>query len=98
MGKLVVMEGAEYWAYVRLEKAGLDWILVTASKLLRQQSSGPACYGVLQDRLRFLGAVRRVRTSTPMNIPQASSMFVEVTKEPGVPGQDVWPMILSNMW
>ena len=36
MGKLVVLEGAEYWACVWVEKGGLDWIMVTASRLVRQ--------------------------------------------------------------
>ena len=35
MGKLVVLGGAEYWAGVRVEKGRLEWIVITASKLMR---------------------------------------------------------------
>ena len=35
MGKLVVLVGAEYWACVRVEKGGLERIIVTASKVMR---------------------------------------------------------------
>ena len=33
MGRLVVLEGAEYWAYVRVEPGRLDWVVVTACRL-----------------------------------------------------------------
>ena len=52
-GKLVVLEGAEYLACIRVDKGGLEWIFVTASRLRRQQSRGPACYGILRECLRF---------------------------------------------
>ena len=35
MGKLVVLEGAEYWACVRVEAGGLEWVVVTTSGLRR---------------------------------------------------------------
>ena len=44
MGKLVVLEGAEYSVCVRVDKGGVEWVVVTASRLRRQQSRGPACY------------------------------------------------------
>ena len=43
MGKLVVLEGAEYWACVRVETGGVEWVVVTACRLRRQQSRGLAC-------------------------------------------------------
>ena len=36
MGRLVVLEGAEYWACVRVETGGLEWIVVTACRLRNQ--------------------------------------------------------------
>ena len=98
MGKLVVLEGAEYWACVRLEKAGVEWIVVTASRLMRQQFKGRACCGVLRDRLRFSGPVCRAGRCTPEDIPQAVVVFVEVPKKPRVLGQDVRPVAPSNLW
>ena len=94
----MVLEGAEYWTCVRVEKGGLDRIMATASWLVRQQSRGPAYYGVLRDRLRLLGPVRRAHKYTPEDSPQAPSVVVEVVKKPRVPGQDVWPVAPSNMW
>ena len=41
MAKLVVLEGAEYRARVRVEAGGLEWVVVTASRLRRQ----PAVHG-----------------------------------------------------
>ena len=35
MGRLVVLEGAEYWACVRVEAGGLEWVVVTACRLRR---------------------------------------------------------------
>ena len=90
MKKLLVLEGAEYWASVRVEKGGLEWIIVTASRLIRQQSRGRACYGVLRDRLRFLGPVCRPCKCTPEDIPQAPAVFVEVMKK-RVPAQTSGP-------
>ena len=89
MGKLVVLEDAEYWACVRVEEGGPDWIMVTASRLVRQQSRGPACYGVLKDRLWFLGPVRPTGGCTPKDILQAPAVFVEVVKKPRVPSPGV---------
>ena len=43
MGRLAVLEGAEYWAYVWVETRGTEWVVVTACRLRRQQSWGPAC-------------------------------------------------------
>ena len=42
MGRLVVLEGAEYWACVRVEARGLEWVVLTVCRLRRQQSRGPA--------------------------------------------------------
>ena len=38
MGRLVVLEGEEYWACVRVETGGLEWVVVTACRL---RSSSP---------------------------------------------------------
>ena len=98
MGKLVVLEGAEYWACVRVESGGLEWVVVTACRLRRQQSRGPACYRVFRECLRELGTVRMAHRCTAGDIPQAPAVFVEVTRPPTVKGQDVWPVAPSNMW
>ena len=86
MGKLVVLEGAEYWACVRVEAGGLEWVVVTACRLRRQQSGGPACYRVFRECLRELGPVHRAHTCTAGDIPQAPAVFVEVTRPPTVQG------------
>ena len=98
MGKMVVLEGAEYWACVCVEHGGPDWILVTASRLLRQGSRGPTCYGVPRDHLWSLGPMHRARRCLPESIPTTPPVFVEVMKEPRVPARDVWPVIPSNVW
>ena len=98
MGRLVVLEGAEYWACVRVEAGGLEWVVVTACRLRRQQSRGPACYRVFQECLKDLGPVHRAHRGTAGDIPQAPAVFVEVTRPPKVHGQDVWLVAPSNMW
>ena len=98
MGKLVVLEGAEYWACVRVDAGGLEWVVVTASRLRRQQSRGPACYTVFRECLRSLGPVCRAYRCTTGDVLQAPAVFVEVTRPPRVQGQDVWPVAPSNMW
>ena len=98
MGRLVVLEGAEYWACVRVESGGLEWVVVTACRLRRQQSRGPACYRVFRECLRELGPVRRAHKCTAEDIPPAPAVFVEVTRPPAIQGQDVWPIAPSNMW
>ena len=98
MGRLVVLEGAEYWTCVRVETGGLEWVVVTACRLRRQQSRGPACYRVFQECLSGLGPVRRAHRCTAEDIPPAPAVFVEVTRPPVVQGQDVWPVAPSNMW
>ena len=98
MGRLVVLEGAEYWACVRVETRGLEGIVVTACRLRRQQSRGPACYRVFGECLRELGPVRRAHRCTAGDIPQAPAVFVEVTRPPKVQGQDVWTVPPSNIW
>ena len=98
MGKLVVLEGAEYWVCVRVEAGGLEWVVVTACRLKRQQSRGPACYRVFRECLRELGPVRRAHRCTAGDIPQAPAVFVEVTRPPTVQGKDAWPVAPSNMW
>ena len=98
MGRLVVLEGAEYWACVRVETGGLEWVVVTACRLRRQQSRGPACYPVFRECLRELGPVRRAHRCTAEDIPPAPAVFVEVTRPPAIQGQDVWPIAPSNMW
>ena len=98
MGRLVVLEGAEYWACIRVETGGLEWVVVTACRLKRQQSRGPACYRVFQECLRELGPVRRAHRCTGEDIPPAPVVFVEVTRPPAVQGQDVGPIAPSNMW
>ena len=98
MGKLVVLEGSEYWACVRVEAGGLEWVVVTACQLRRQQSRGPACYRVFKECLRSLGPMRRAHRCTTGDVPQAPAVFMEVTRPPKVQGQDVWPVAPSNMW
>ena len=98
MGKLVVLEGAEYWACVRVEAGGLEWVVVTTCRLRRQQSRGPTCYRVLKEGLWSLGPVRRAHRCTTGDIPQAAAVLVEVTRPPRVRGQDGWPVAPSNMW
>ena len=98
MGRLVVLEGAEYWACVLVETGGLEWVVVTACRLRRQQSRGPACYRVFRECLRELGPVRRAHRCTAEDIPPAPAVFVEVTRPPAVQGHDVWPIAPSNMW
>ena len=98
MGRLVVLEGAEYWACVRVEAGGLEWVVVTACRLRRQQSRGPACYKVFRECLKELGPVRRAHRCTTGDIPQAPAVFVQVTRPPTVQGQDVRPVAPSNMW
>ena len=98
MGRLVVLEGAEYWACVWVETGGLEWVVVTACRLRRQQSRGPACYWVFWECLRELGPVGRAHRCTAEDIPPAPAVFVEVTRPPSIQGQDVWPIAPSNMW
>ena len=98
MGRLVVLERAEYWACVRVETGGLEWVVVTACRLRRQQSRGPACYRVFRECLRELGPVRGAHRCTAEDIPPAPAVFVEVTRPPAIQGQDVWPIAPSNMW
>ena len=93
-----MLEGAEYWACVRVETGGLEWVVVTACQLRRQQSRGPACYRVFRECLRELGPVRRAHRCTAEDIPLAPAAFVEVTRPPKVQGQDVWLVAPSNMW
>ena len=98
MGRLVVLEGAEYWACVRVETGGLEWVVVTACRRRRQQSRGPACYRVFRECLTELGPVRRAHRCMAEDIPPAPAVFVEVTRPPAIQGQDVWPIAPSNMW
>ena len=98
MGRLVVLEGARYSACVWVETGGLEWVVVTACRLRRQQSRGPACYRVFRECLRELGPVRRAHRCTAEDILPAPAVFVEVTRPPAIQGQDVWPIAPSNMW
>ena len=98
MGRLVVLEGAEYWACVRVETAGLEWVVVTACRLREQQSRGPTCYRVFRECLSELGPVRRAHRCTAEEILPAPAVFVEVTRPPVIQGQDIWPIAPSNMW
>ena len=98
MGKLVVLEGAEYLACVRVATRGLEWVVVTMSPLRRQPSRGPACYMLLKECLRSLGPVCRTYRCTAGDVPQAPAVFVEVTRPPRIQGQDVWPVVPSNVW
>ena len=98
MGRLVVLEGAEYWACVRVERGGLEWVVVTTCRLRRQQSRGPACYRVFRECVRELGPVRRAHRCTAEDIPPAPAVLVEVTRPPAIQVQDVWPIAPSNMW
>ena len=98
MGRLVVLEGAEYWACDRVETGGLEWVVVTACRLRRQQSRVPACYRVFRECLRELGPVRRAHRCTAEDILPAPAVFVEVTRPPAIQRPDVWPIAPSNMW
>ena len=68
MGHMVVLAGAGYWVCVQVEHGGLDWIVVTADRLVRLLSAGFTCYGVLRDHLRFMGPVRRAQRCAPGSI------------------------------
>ena len=98
MGRLVELEGAEYWACVRVETGGLEWVVVTACRLRRQQSRGPASYRVFWECLRELEPVHRAHRCTIEDILPAPAVFVEVTRPPAIQRQDVWPIAPSNMW
>ena len=98
MGRLVVWEGAEYWACVWVQTGRLEWVVVTTCRLRRQQSRGLACYRVFRECLRELGPVRRAHRCTAEVIPPAPAVVVEVTRPPAIRGQDVWPIALSNVW
>ena len=45
MGRLVVLEGAEYWACVRVETGGLEWVVVTACRLRRHSPGAQPATG-----------------------------------------------------
>ena len=45
-----------------------------------------------------MGPTRRAWWCLPAVIPPAPIMFVEVTAEPRIQGQDVWRVVPSNMW
>ena len=48
--------------------------------------------------MRFVGPGRRACTcALEGNLPVAV-VFVEVTTEPRIVGQDVWPVVPGNMW
>ena len=98
MGNLVVLEGAECWACLRVDIGGLEWVVVTACRLRGQQSRGPACYTVSRECLRALGPVRRTHRCTNGDIPQAAAVFLELTRPPKVQDQDVWRVAPSSMW
>ena len=93
-----MLEGADYWACVRVKTGGLEWVVVSACRLRRQQSRGPACYRVFRECLRALGLLRRAHRRTAGDIPQAPAVFVEVTRPPKVQGQHVWRVASSSIW
>ena len=70
-----------------MEAGGLEWIVITACRLRRQQSRGPACYRVFKECIRSPGPVSRAHRCTTGDIPQAPAVFVEVTRPPKVQGQ-----------
>ena len=92
------LEGAGFWACVRVERGCVDWVEVTADRLVRRRSPGTACFGVLRDHMRSVGPVRRAWRCALEGIPSAAVVFVQVTTEPRIPGQDVWPVVPDNMW
>ena len=96
--QVVVLKGIGYWACVRVEQGGLDWIVISADRVVRQQSKGSAFFGVFRDHLRFMGPVRRAQRSSPGGVPPPPVVFLEVTAEPRIPGQNVWPVVPNNMW
>ena len=98
MGNLVVLEGAECWACLRVEIGGVEWVVVTACRLRGQQSRGPACYRVFRECLRALGPDRTAHRCTNGDIPQAAAVFLELTRPPKVRDQDVWRVAPSSMW
>ena len=71
--------------------------MVTADRQVRQHSKGFARCGVLRDHLRFVGPVHLAERCSPNDIPPAPVVFVEVTAEPRILGQDVWLVVPSNM-
>ena len=87
---VVVLEGAGVWPCLRLDRGSLDWLEVTADRLMRWRSRGTACFGVLRDHMQSLGPVHRARRWAPEGFPSLAVVFVEVTTEPRIPGQEVW--------
>ena len=98
VGPEVVLEGMAFWACVWVEGRCLDWIELNAERLVRQHSLGTTCLGVLQDHLRFVGPVSRARRCSTEGIDTSPVVFLEVTTEPRIPGQDVWPVVANNIW
>ena len=88
---MVVLEGAGYWACVRVEQWGLVGIVVTTDMLVRQRSKGSVCYGVLRYHLRFMGPVRLVQRCSPGSIPSTRVVFVQVSKQPRIAGRMYGP-------
>ena len=80
------------------EREGPGWVVVTADRVVRQRSKGCARSGALRDHLKFMGPVRRAQRCSGEGMPSAPVVFVEVTEEPRIPGQDVWPVVPSTMW
>ena len=72
--------------------------MVTADRLVRQRSKGSACYGVIRDHLRFMSPMRRAQSCSSGGMPSAPVVFVVVKGKPRILGQDVWPVVRSNMW
>ena len=91
--QVVVLKGIGYWASVRVEQGGLDWIVISANMVVRQHSKGFAFFGVFRDHLRCIGPVRRAQRSSPRGVPPPPLVFLEVTAEPRIPGHNVWPVV-----
>ena len=91
-----MLEGTGYWACVRVKQGGPDWIVITTDRCGSTARDLPPLG--LRDHPRFVGPVRRALRYSPGGIPPAPVVCVDVTAEPGIVGQDVWPVVPSNMW
>ena len=97
MGRLVVLEGEEYWACVLVETGGLEWVVVTACRLRRQQSRGPACYRVFRECLRELRRHVTLKSlhlggqpvTLPGDVRQPRLAVAPVLVDPGQTGLEV---------
>ena len=97
VGRMVVLEDTGFSAFVWVERASVDWVEVTAGKLVRRTSLGTACFIVLRDHIKNVRPLCRARRCAPEGIPPAAVVLVELTTEPHRPGEDIMPVVPNNM-